>query len=274
MIGTSDRVSLPIGIDKNGQRYREVVIDEMTGIDEENLASPKARNNASKAVTLLLRRCIQEIPGVLPRKNNPMSLCDESIIRDMFVADRDFLMLCIRALSSKPEISMNIFCNSCASSQEVEVSLETLDVYEWDDSPAELSIEMPKGFHDQLDGQYKNKMVWGFPRGKDQEKVAQLPPHQAGSGVIVATLKSVENMDHMPTIEDVRRLPLRDRQVIAETITDNHVGVANEAKVSCPSCSAENTVEVDFTGFFSLDTHKTQKRVNAGTSGRKLRKRL
>lgn len=273
MIGTSDRVFMPIGIDKDGQRYREVVIDEMTGIDEENLASPKARNNASKAVTLLLRRCIQEIPGVMPRKSNRMSLCDESLVRDMFVADRDFLMLCIRALSSKSELPMHFFCISCATSQEVEIPLDTLDVYEWDDTPAELTIEMPKGFYDQLDNQYKNKMVWGFPRGKDQEKLSQLQPHQAGSGVIVSTLKSVENMEHLPTMEDVRRLPLRDRQVIAETITDNHVGVSNSAIVSCPSCSAENTVEVDFTGFFSLDRHKTQKRSSAGTSGRKLRKR-
>lgn len=273
MIGTSDRVVLPIGIDKDGQRFREVVIDEMTGVDEENLASPKARNNASKAITLLLRRCIQEIPGVLPRKKNPMTLCDESLIRDMFVADRDFLMLCIRALSSKPELPMSFYCTSCGSVQESELPLDTLDVYEWDDSPAELTIELPKGFFDQLDGKYKTKFVWGFPRGKDQEKVAQLPSHQAGSGVIVATMKSVEGMEHMPTIEDVRQLPLRDRQVIADEITANRVGVSTQGKIACPSCNADNEVEVDFTGFFNSDTHKTQKPASAGTSGRRLRKR-
>ena len=45
MIGTDERVLLPIGVEVDGVRYREVIIDEMTGFDEENLSSKKVKNN-------------------------------------------------------------------------------------------------------------------------------------------------------------------------------------------------------------------------------------
>ena len=65
MITDNNKVILPIGVEVDGVRYLEVTIDEMTGIDEENLSSRKVRNNGAKAITLLLRRCIQSITGVL-----------------------------------------------------------------------------------------------------------------------------------------------------------------------------------------------------------------
>ena len=49
MITDTGKVLLPIGLEIDGVRYREVVIDEMTGIDEENLTSRKVRNNDAKA---------------------------------------------------------------------------------------------------------------------------------------------------------------------------------------------------------------------------------
>jgi hypothetical protein len=273
MNNVTDRVSLPIGIDFNGSRYREVIIDEMTGVDEENMASPKVRNNGSKAITLLLRRCIQEIPGVMPKKTNPMSLCDESIIRKMYAADRDYLMLCIRALSGKSEVPVPFYCVSCGTGQTRDVALSDLEVYEWDDSEPIVEIELEKGIFDDLDKQYKKRLTWKLPTGLTQEKVSELPENQAGSGVIVAGIQSVEGMDHLPTIDDIRKLSLRDRQIIADTITDNAVGVDPKITLPCESCGADCSAEVDFAGFFSLAPPKTQTRSSGGKTGRRLRKR-
>ena len=55
----SETVTLPIGLDIDGTRYRTVHIDEMTGYDDEALSDKKHRNNGAKAITTLLRRCIQ-----------------------------------------------------------------------------------------------------------------------------------------------------------------------------------------------------------------------
>lgn len=272
MIEISDRVTLPIGIEKDGKRYREVIIDEMTGIDEENLASKKVRNNGAKAITLLLRRCIQEIPNVMPKKKNPMALCDEALIRDMYVADRDYLMLCIRALSGKSETLLEFSCKECGSPQSEVVSLDKLDVYEWDDSDPEVRIEMPRGFLDPTDNEYKNKLVWRFITGKAQEGIASLPEGQMGSAMIIAGLRTVEGMEYLPSMEDVRRLSLRDRQAIADAIVNCNVGADPAIDCSCSSCGAAQEVEVNLAGFFSSEASPTEKPSKGGTSGRRLRK--
>ena len=128
MITDNNKVILPIGVEVDGVRYREVTIDEMTGIDEENLSSRKVRNNGAKAITLLLRRCIQSITGVLEQKRDPLALIDERIVRNMYVADRDFLVLCIRTISGNPEIMMTPECPSCGTECENLVDVRELDV--------------------------------------------------------------------------------------------------------------------------------------------------
>lgn len=273
MIETTDRVNLPIGLTIDGKRYREVVIDEMTGIDEENLASKKVRNNGAKAITLLLRRCIQEIPGVMARKSNPMALCDEAIIRNMYVADRDYLMLCIRAISGKSETLVEYTCKDCSAPQAELVELEKLDVYEWDDTDPEVYIEMPRGFLDPMDKQYKNKLVWRFIDGKAQENISAAPEEQMGSAMIIAGLRSVEGMEHMPSTEDVRRLSLRDREAIASAIVSCNVGVDPSVECQCGACGTTQKVELNLAAFFSSTTPQAKKDLRSGMSGRRLRKK-
>ena len=273
MIEASDRVTLPIGVTVDGKRYREVVIDEMTGVDEENLASKKVRNNGAKAITLLLRRCIQEIPGVMERKKNPMALCDEAIIRNMYVADRDYLMLCIRAISGKAETLLEYNCQACNAPQAEVVRVDNLDVYEWDDSDPEVYIELPRGFLDPTDNQYKNKLVWRFIDGKAQENISAAPENQMGSAMIVSGLRSVEGMDHLPSTEDVRRLSLRDREAIADAIVSCNVGADPNIECVCNACGDVQKVEINLAAFFSSATPQAPKGSKDGTSGRRLRKK-
>jgi len=201
-----------------------------------------------------------------------MSLCDEGLIRDMFVADRDYLMLCIRALSGKSETLLEFPCRDCGTRQSDIVSLDKLDVYEWDDTDPEVYIEIPRGFFDTESKAFKNKLVWRFITGRAQEGIATLPENQMGSAMIVAGLRLVEGMDRLPTMEEVRRLSLRDRQAIADAIVDCNVGADPRVECSCSACGSSQEVEVDLAGFFSLVTPQTEKPSKSGKSGRRLRK--
>lgn len=272
MIGNSDRVILPIGIEVNGVRHREVVIDEMSGIDEENLISRKVRNNGAKAITVLLQRCIQEIPGVLERKKNPYAMVDEALVRSMFVADRDYLLLCIRALSDKGEVASEFTCKACGSQQFTAIKVSELPIYEWDDSPAEVVVEMQRGFYDVDSGKHYPRFTWAFPTGKTQEKLAEIDETQMGSALIASGIRSVEGLRYTPSLEDVRRLSMRDRQAISEQIASYSVGVETKTSCACDSCGEENEFEVNVAGFFSSVTPKTSKPAPSGTSGRRLRK--
>ena len=57
-------VILPVGIEKDGTRHREVHIERMTGIDDHNLASSDARKNGAIGTTKVICRCVQEVPGL------------------------------------------------------------------------------------------------------------------------------------------------------------------------------------------------------------------
>jgi len=273
MITDNDRVVLPIGLEIDGIRYRNVVIDEMTGIDEENLSSRKVRNNGAKAITLLLRRCIQSIEGVLEQKRDPLALIDEKYVRNMYVADRDFLIMCIRTISGDSELLMNMNCPSCGSEIDKLVNLKELDVYEWDENePVEITVDLPRGFYNQETQQYNNRVRWGFPKGVAQERLASLPENEMGTNLIAIGLRSVEGREGIPSSDEVRRLSVRDRGALADAIVENMVGVETKIDICCDNCGHEFDSEVNTVGFSNLGQRKTQKRSNVGTNGRRKRK--
>lgn len=272
MIDHTDKVTLPIGLEIDGVRYKEVIIDEMTGIDEENLTSRKIRNNGAKAISILLRRCIQEIPGLLDRKKNPMDLIPERYVHDMYVADRDFLTLSIRSLSDKSEFLSTLECPQCSHVEERMINFDDMDIYEWDESDVELEIELPRGFLNVETNEYCNKVVWRFPKGKAQEGMASVPEGQMATYMIASGIKSVEGLRYLPSDEDVRRLGVRDRNVFAKEITENAVGVDTKLEVICESCGNEFDTEVNVMGFFNSGEGANKKKRSGKTGRRKRRK--
>lgn len=275
MITDNDKVILPIGIEVDGVRYREVVIDEMTGIDEENLSSRKVRNNGAKAISLLLRRSIQKIEGLVEQKRDPLSLIDEKWVRAMYVADRDFLIMCIRTISGDPEVMVSPDCPECGHENAHLVDLRELDVYEWDESEVPMiTIDLPRGFYNKETEEYCKRLTWKFPKGSDQEKMASLPENQMGTNLIAFGIQEIEGMTYSPSLEDVRNLSIRDRNAIAQAILDNQVGADTNVEVDCEACGHEFKVEVNTVGFSNLGQRQTQKPSNVGTNGRRLRKRI
>lgn len=274
MITENEKVTLPIGIEVDGIRYREVIIDEMTGVDEENLASRKVRNNGAKAISMLLRRCIQSIEGVLPQKSNPLLMIDDKWVRNMYVADRDYLVLCIRALSGNSEVFTESQCTSCGHENSALVDLKQLDVYEWDEnSPVEIRVDLPRGFYNKESGQYHKEVTWAFPKGSAQEKIASLPEHQVGTMLIATGIRQVQGLEVIPHPDEIRKLSVRDRNAFAQAIIENTVGVDTNVDLTCESCGHEYQVEVNTVGFSNSGPQEIPKPSSAGTSGRRLRKR-
>ena len=274
MITENEKITLPIGIEVDGVRYRDIVIDEMTGVDEENLASRKVRNNGAKAISILLRRCIQSIEGVLPQNSNPLLLIDEKWVKNMYVADRDFLVLSIRALSGNSELLSSSICEACDYENSHVVDIKELDVYEWDENePVEIRVDLPRGVFNAESKEYHKEVVWSFPKGSTQEKISTLPEHQVGTMLIASGIKEVLGMDTVPHPDSIRKMSVRDRNAFAQAILENTVGVDSKVEVSCESCGHSYDVEVNTVGFSSSGPQQTPNPSKVGTSGRRLRKR-
>lgn len=245
-------VTLPVGIDHEGTRHRKVVITEMNGYDEENLTSKRVRNNGSKAQTILLQRCIQEIPGVAARKTRPNDLLSPSLIKKMTSYDRDFLFLEIRTLGLDDEdrkASFQYSCPECGYSSSLQISLEDLPVYEWpEDEPLSLDIEFLRPI--TIEGKERNKGKWFFLNGKQQEVIAGVPQEKSVSQTIALCLRELDGEEVSLVDEDARRLTSNERNFIFEQVLENSPGIDSRIKNCCEACSHEWDEVIEFSRFF------------------------
>jgi len=244
----SDTVRLPVGLEVDGVRYRKVVLDEMTGIDDHNIASKKAGNNGAKAMTLLLCRCVQKIEGYLNRKENPEKLFDRSFARKLTIVDREFLLTRIYILSGDDKAMLAGQCPRCNEPWEEDIFLSELPVVEWpEDKPLEVEFELPRGF--VRDGKVHKKGVVRFPTGKEQELMAELKnPAQIFDSLFASCLKQLGDLTSFDQ-EMMKRMRSTDRRYLMQHLQSAFPGVRQWKEVRC-RCGRDFSADVDLTSFF------------------------
>lgn len=264
MLTISNEVVLPVGIRIDGKVYREIVIDAMNGYDEENMSSKAVKNNGAKALTILLRRSIQEIKGLIPRKRNSAELIDERVVREMFSYDRDFLFFCIRALGDTEKLDLNqVVCPECDSDNQYEIDITQLDVYDWADSELpQLEIEFSKGFMDN--GQRHKLATWNFLTGKQQEHLSNLEGSQILTSSLSLGLKSVVGLDYVPTDEQIRRMSSDERIDAFKQIAEQAPGLQTDIELECQSCGHRHRFGIDVTSFFNSKAKAVTKTTQNG----------
>lgn len=266
-------VTLPIGLDWEGTRYRELTIDQMSGVDEGNVSDRKVRNNGAKAITVMLQRCVQSVEGLADAKADMYELLPQGYFRRMYSPDRDFLFLAIRSLGIEPILPIAVRCPMCNTVNDIEVDIETLDVYEWPegDEP-EFTFTLPQGFK-QKDGTFAREVTWRIPDGRAMESLAGEPKARQGTAAIAMCIKAVAGLQSRPDFEAVHRLSTRDRQFIATVTKEYTPGVDLRREVDCIECDHKWLAEVEPSAFFSKESAEAQRTTQTGTGGPKRRKR-
>ena len=256
-------VTLPIGIENNGQLYKEVEITEMNGFDEENMSSRAVKNNGAKAQTILLRRCIQSIRGLIDSKSGPNVLIDEEIVRSMCTYDRDFLFFNIRSLGGVSNVEFTVGCNHCSSSTDEEINIDDLDVYEWPETEKrEISIELDRGL--VINGETYSEFKWRFLTGKDQERLARLDQNRlVGASLAYGCCGFKGLEDFIPNEDDFRLLTSETRLDAMMQIAENAPGIQNLIEVECSGCGRMIQHSVDVSLFF-------ERKVKRKKSGKKI----
>lgn len=255
-LSNGDVVTLPVGIQKPGesQRYREIVIDEMRGVDEELAATKKMRRQPWAYVTTLLRRVVQEIPGLLEDKGNPEKKIAAEYVRDwMSQPDRDALLVAVIVLSGESESDMAVVCPKCGERDDtVPLRYDKFKVYDWPDTaPLVLSGTLPSGYRDPKTKETYRDFTLTIPNGKVQEMVlASAGGNEAKASSLL--LASSLQLDGYGDIDQdiARNFKRRDRAYVADLIANSNPGVDMEVEVECSHCGEETKHPVDLTGFF------------------------
>ena len=252
-----DVVSLPVGIEKDGTRYRIVHIERMTGIDDHNLASSDCRKNGAIGTTKVICRCAQEVPGLLSKKPNPEKLFSDEFGRSMCSVDRDYLLTRIFLLSKLNKVTLSGRCPMCGNVERDEKQFTDLEVKTWpEDQPLEIDVHFEDGIKDTVKGVTTmcHNAKLRFPTGREAEYIAKMSNTATIVDMTLAScMHSIEGHS-VGTIsqEEAKRMTSEDRQRVMLDIQQKLPGLKQWETVECAECERELEIVADLTGFFDV----------------------
>jgi rRNA maturation protein Nop10 len=240
-------VSLPGGyVDCNGGIHREVEITPLTGREEELLIAQQ-RPEVASLVTTVLQRCVQRIGTVSP--------ITEDIIRNLLVADRQYLLLKLRELTLGDYVRATICCPWLGCGKKIMVSFTINDI------PVMESINKGPTYRMELSpeaafvsdrGDTHREVTFRLPNGGDQELISPLLVQneaQALTLLLQRCLHSIGMLQH-PDWELVNRLSPLARMEIEQQMEAVAPKVELTMESKCPECGRDYEVPFDIQDFF------------------------
>lgn len=229
---------LPYGyIDSAGTLHREVEVREITGEEEDLLAS--VSSDSAKKLDSLLARCLVRIGHI----KDPAVIGE--IVLDMISSDRLFLLFAIRQVTLGDELPLESTCPKCKAKDTYVVKISDLVTVPVKDRTIRAhAAVLPSG----------KKVSFRAMTGRDELKVAGMKdaPDQLSQAMLLRVL-SIEGS--LPTLEVVKGLGMRDRVALRAAFEGTDGGIDNKAEVQCPAkaCLHKFSFEFDIgqTGFFS-----------------------
>ena len=257
-----EKIILPVGVvSKNGERFREVIIDEIEGTDEHILGDKKYAKNAGRAITELLRRVILAIPGIV-EKEDPGDLLSRKLVEQMFDADRTAVLFGVQLISYDENPTIDWACEKCGEDNEFDLDPSTVRVQYWSDEEDTFRIpfELPRGLRHG-----KKTLKCGYLkllRGEEQEKVlreAQLRAHT----VLTKYLEyAVTDIDGVQTdFAMLSRLKRRDRDYLSGLMSTDAPGLDLDRESDCYACGRRQQIPLSVAGFFGSTSRKHRRRV-------------
>ena len=265
---------LPCGyLDPAGVLHTEVLLNEITGRDEDMLANEKIP--AGKKMNQLLTSCIARI-GTITDKGTIAS-----VVQDMLVGDRVFLILAIRRVSLGDDYPYKDSCPSCEKESLMSINLSELDIVKMSDPkkrvfdarmPSKLAIKAWANDGEDVPEPERSSPTGRTIRfkpltGRDEE-VANKAGKGADSISVLLGLRILMLDDKPPSIEDLQNLTMAERSYIRDVVfRAGDGGVDTTLEVTCPQCQHEFKRELDIAqmGFFFPSAARKNSKTRSST---------
>lgn len=225
---------LPCGyIDPQGVLHIEVQLREMTGREEDLLASNKIA--PQKKINALIAACTERIGNVTDK----MQI--QNIISTLTQGDRVFLLIAIRRTTLGDDLPMEEECPECKMKGNYIANLGTLDIKRMADPMRRVfDMTLPSG----------KTIRFRVSNGSDEDRVAKVPDEEKLSMMLLCRTEVLNGKP--PTMMDIKNLGWRDRQALRDAFEDNDGGVDSSLELGCPACGHEFKRDLDLgaQGFF------------------------
>jgi hypothetical protein len=238
----TETFTLPGGyIDDEGVTHNDAELAPMTGFEEELLGNVGSTAGTASLVTALLSRCVKRLGKLRP--------VTTSLIQDLLVGDREFLMLKLRELTFGKILNAVLFCGdaNCAQSMDVRLNLDDLT----------LAMKPVDGrmFTLEVSGEDEANDVaieFRLPTGADQEAAAdwlQVDTESAVNRLLARTITRVNDNSSINE-QTVAALPARALKEIEDRIEDLAPFTPIELTSVCVECGQPFLTHLDVSSFF------------------------
>jgi hypothetical protein len=246
-------VTLPIGFtDDEGKMHKTAVLRKMTGKEEAILADRKNQRNGGKLVSELLHSCLVKL-GDVPKNG-------QSTVEKLYSADRNFLLLRLRAITFGSELEAGYTCSHCGEAMQTVENLDELPVRTIGEgeSPDDILVQLEDGYVDK-DGSVHTALVLRLPTGLDETLVAPQMRQNASLGKNALLARCIKSLGDLPRhrIEGLGTkiladLTMTDRRLIDRAINEAAPGVDLMREIICPSCGITFKSTLDMSNFLAL----------------------
>ncbi|OPY74868.1 MAG: T4 bacteriophage base plate protein [Syntrophorhabdus sp. PtaU1.Bin153] len=238
---------LPGGyIDEDGTLHGEVEVAPLSGREEEFLANKQVKGTAA-LVTTVLSRCVHRI--------GTMSPANEEMVRNLLVADRQYLLLKVRELTFGENVQANIFCPwpDCGARVDIDFSIRDIPVRESVQKGPVYRMDLSEdaAIVDKQ-GLKQREVFFRLPSGADQEAVSPILRENEAKALSILLGRCILGIGHIkaPGDELVQMLSPRARMEIEKEMEAVAPAVDLVMGAKCPECGREFSIPFDLHDFF------------------------
>jgi hypothetical protein len=233
-------------VDEGGALHREVELTPLSGHEEELLADRKIPGGAALA-TVILSRCVRRLGNISP--------VPAELMRRLLVADRQYLLLRLRAITFGDQVQATVRCPwaDCGKKVDIDFSLQEIPVMESQaQGPLYTTQLSPEAACKDEEGEPYRTVTFRLPNGEDQEVVSPLMADDAARAFAVLLERCIQSIgpwEH-PSEALLRRLsPLAQQEIERQMeVVAPKVELIMDAQ--CPECGREFPVPFDPQEFF------------------------
>ena len=238
-------VELPAGwIDEHGELWTTARVRELTGYDEEHLATVDPLKNVARFVSELLFAGVAELGGAPPTLET---------IRSLLLGDRDALVLGIRKATYGSIVEATMDCPVCGEKNfQVSIDLDTDIPVVKLENPRERVFNVPL----RNGGHARVELVNGVIQEKFSENIAKKTSAELDTILLTRSVSEIRGVPTNGQEDPVRALSMADRAAISQFLGDHQPGPRLNAGVNvpCPNpmCREEIPVVLGLTDLFQF----------------------
>jgi hypothetical protein len=243
---------LPGGyVDDRGVLHREAELAPLSGREEELLAERRSSGSAA-LVTVILSRCVRRLGNISP--------VSAKLARRLLVADRQYLLLRLRAITLGDQVQATARCPwaECGQKVDIDFSLQDIPIKESQTNGPFYTMQLsPEAALKDNAGEGYRAITFRLPNGEDQEVVSPLLADgeaQAFAILLGRCIQRIGPWDH-PSESLIRRLSPLAQQEIEREMEAVAPKVELTMEAQCPECGRDFAVPFDLQEFFFGELH-------------------